>query len=70
MDIQLQNSNGPKTEKDQAEIGRRELIERFGKFGLYALPFTVLAFKTKPAAAASCAKGFGSCGGGSGTPKK
>jgi|GEM_PF-5718020 len=41
---------------------RRELLRRVGKFALYAAPFTVLAF-AKKAQAASCAKGFGGCGG-------
>jgi hypothetical protein len=60
----LQDPTSSATEAERANIGRRELLERLGKFGMYALPFTVLAFTAKPAAAASCAKGFGSCGGG------
>lgn len=46
---------------------RRELLRRVGKFAVYAAPFTVLAF-AKKAQASSCAKGFGSCGGGGGKP--
>jgi hypothetical protein len=45
---------------------RREMMQRLGKFALYAAPFTVLAFTQKAAAAGSCKSGF--CGGGGPSP--
>lgn len=69
-ETQIQNRNASENEAkgNAADLGRRQLIERLGKFAVYAAPFTVLAFTTKPAKAASCAPGFGSCGGGGGNP--
>jgi len=68
------NTNNRKTSQNEVSghveaEDRREMLRRVGKFALYAAPFTVLAFGKK-AQAASCAPGFGSCGGGGGHPKK
>ena len=43
--------NAPKSEE------RREVMEKFGKFAVYAAPFTVLAFAKKADAATSTGPG-------------
>ena len=49
------NKKGP---EDLIESeGRRELLEKFGKFAAYAAPFTVLAFSKKADAATGTGPG-------------
>ena len=51
-------ANEPETTKDDIPAPeRREMLEKFGKFAVYAAPFTVLAFAKKADAATSTGPG-------------
>ncbi len=52
------DANEPETNKDEILAPeRREMLEKFGKFAVYAAPFTVLAFAKKADAATSTGPG-------------
>ena len=44
-------------ERSRVPSGRREMLEKFGKFAVYATPFTVLAFAKKADAATGTGPG-------------
>ena len=53
MDLNMKKMSESEQLTESAEQqGRREVVQKLGKFAAYAAPFTVLAF-TKKAAAAS-----------------
>lgn len=48
----------PETNKDEIQTPeRREMLEKFGKFAVYAAPFTVLALAKKADAASGPSHG-------------
>ena len=52
------DANKPETTKDEIPAPeRREMLEKFGKFAVYAAPFTVLALAKKADAATSTGPG-------------
>lgn len=65
-----QDTSGDEVKGNTSDFDRRELIQRLGKFSMYAAPFTVLAFTQKAQAAGTskCNPAFNNCAGGGGHP--
>jgi len=51
------SSENEQVAESVAQQGRREVVQKLGKFAAYAAPFTVLAFTKKAAAATAAGPG-------------